>query len=567
MDQEEDDGATTMTAMPAPFVARAERQTGQAEGAPSTLAALPYGYMAGHCKLITRAIRRAAMAHSLKDFCLEALERSFGNAGYQRLQGDEEPGLWCDFDLAGWAREMDWPRQSVYRAREQVIKLGVMRYAPNPDAPGTGRLGWNIQLDEWLPLQDAHRRARYARVGAGRPKQQTKSNPLRSVACEATDPAETESKRLRSVAPEQIKTPTLACLSIIKRPTLDCSEAGLAAGCDDAKKGYEERKETKEDGELTLSSAADATAAPTAESPQESKRKRSTTAKPRELSPDHQYRVDLLAAIEAVNEGVKAPKRDAEWAAAGKFYAWTGGAPAIATVVACYEITRRAPAWDTAYLSLMTLVGAFGPYLRNPANYAAGIERKRAAAGGEYEAKRAQQSMRAAPVGRPAPTQPTTATVDGDLSDRDMARLTRYGPNNGRNGKGTRDNDTVTGPAGRTGTPAPDAHTTGLGRAAGPAGQPGDAPRAAGPHPRPVEDDRRSLPARSRSLGSSRTERTTRAGGWPDITELDPIGTGAYVPTDAEYHGAGTEDEPFFTAAARRQAERAKRLHGLHGAE
>ncbi len=115
---------------------------------------------------------------------------------------------------------------------------------------------------------------------------------------------------------------------------------------------------------------------------------------PRELSPDHQYRVDLLAAIEQANGGMKSPNRDREWAAAGKFFHRPAGAAPIEQVVACYTTERQRPKWDSEYLSLTALLSHFDPYLRNPAGYARAIERARAAADGMYDQPRDQRETR-----------------------------------------------------------------------------------------------------------------------------------------------------------------------------
>lgn len=111
--------------------------------------------------------------------------------------------------------------------------------------------------------------------------------------------------------------------------------------------------------------------------------------KERELSPDHQYRVDLIAAVSKVR-GCASPNKNAEWGAAGKFFRWNGDTSApIDDVVTCFTIEQRAPHWDTNTLTLNDLIKPYGAYLRSGQTaFENAIKRKRDAANGEYDKPR-----------------------------------------------------------------------------------------------------------------------------------------------------------------------------------
>src|SRR5258706_4862554 len=89
------------------------------------------GAITGYAKDVQQHIRRVAVSARMKDFLLEMHTRSFGNAGYQRRAGMEQPGCSCPFSNAEWARELDMSRQSLYRLRTQAVTLGIVRYEPD----------------------------------------------------------------------------------------------------------------------------------------------------------------------------------------------------------------------------------------------------------------------------------------------------------------------------------------------------------------------------------------------------------------------------------------------------
>lgn len=142
-----------------------------------------------------------------------------------------------------------------------------------------------------------------------------------------------------------------------------------------------EKKEKKEKEYSVAANAAGATRKATPK-PNE----KSNAPKQRELSPDHQYRVNLLAVITAANDGIKTAPHDLEWKAAGQCYAWPTGPIPVETVADCYSITRQLPKYDVDDLKLNDLVNGrrhLNAYLRSGRDaYLKGIERSRKAANG-----------------------------------------------------------------------------------------------------------------------------------------------------------------------------------------
>jgi hypothetical protein len=114
------------------------------------------------------------------------------------------------------------------------------------------------------------------------------------------------------------------------------------------------------------------------------------------LTPDHQYRVDLLAALTEARGG-KERNHGADWKAAGDFYAMAEGTPPIEQVVAWYREEMQRPKWDTGYPDLCPLgVGPYRAFVRSEENYRQAIKRARLAADG----KLGQQGDHHAPASR-----------------------------------------------------------------------------------------------------------------------------------------------------------------------
>src|SRR5260221_5725133 len=156
--------------------------------------------MFGAALEVDETIEAAAVSKRLKNVLNKAKREAFSTAGYQQHGAGlpaQEPGLWCEFDLAEWARDLAHfgiTRTYLWRLREQAESLGFFTYQPDPDEPGRGYLRWNLDLDSWTALDPEYRRRRYHRAGC---KPASESNVDKS-----------ESNVIRSLAPKaQAKRP------------------------------------------------------------------------------------------------------------------------------------------------------------------------------------------------------------------------------------------------------------------------------------------------------------------------------------------------------------------------
>ena len=132
---------------------------------------LPFSCMTGASKDVLRHIQQGALSTKAKYFLTMIAITSFGNAGWQKHQHLPDPGISCRFDGASWAREHGWSRQYTWRIREQMVALGILTYEPDQTHAQQGTLRWNLDFSQWQVLDDTYRRQRYARPGAGRPRE------------------------------------------------------------------------------------------------------------------------------------------------------------------------------------------------------------------------------------------------------------------------------------------------------------------------------------------------------------------------------------------------------------
>ena len=98
-------------------------------------------------------------------FLLKALRQgTFDSWGYHEKAGTDVHT--CFFHLATWAHMLECPKQTVLRTRDRLIQAKVIWFVPDPDEPGYGRIGWNMNLDEWEPIGPKGG----TREGAGNPR-------------------------------------------------------------------------------------------------------------------------------------------------------------------------------------------------------------------------------------------------------------------------------------------------------------------------------------------------------------------------------------------------------------
>lgn len=354
------------------------------------------GCVTGCAKEVVRNIGRAAISRELQRFLLEVYARSFGDAGYQRRAGRADPGGSCPFDNAAFARELDLPRQHVYRLRVRAVELGMLFYDADMSDPSRGWLRWNLSFDRWQPLDDAYRRTRYARPGAGCPPGKKKSNGLRSPADEQ-----------------------------IKRVTLGRLEGPSEAARDGAlRKGTEERDTEEPDANASgRLASADATLCPLpAAHAQKAKINR-----PRKLTDEQleAHQLEQQWCREALGElarrlDVKTVPRVGQQKAAAKwlYRELREVDDGQRRLWQCYDLTKRTPFWQGKTLLLSDLVRPFPEYRRDPAGYRAAIER-------ECEAMKQREGEGGARYGH-----------SGSGTDRRRAGAGRRGPGNSAGGSG-----------------------------------------------------------------------------------------------------------------------------------
>src|SRR5262245_36982745 len=120
----------------------------------SALASPPGSMTPLHCSTgysndVMDHLRQAKLGSRALEFCLFLQRQTFGNAGWHRKQGRQE--WWCSFDLAAWATALACAKSNVLRIRAALEACQIIRFEPDPAAPGQGRIGWNLTFTDWQP--------------------------------------------------------------------------------------------------------------------------------------------------------------------------------------------------------------------------------------------------------------------------------------------------------------------------------------------------------------------------------------------------------------------------------
>ncbi|HKB49712.1 MAG TPA: hypothetical protein VKC57_18525, partial [Ktedonobacterales bacterium] len=124
-----------------------------------------HGVMTGLANLVNEQLGRLTIGPRATRF-LRHLERvTFGNAGWHRRAGRDDPGLWCPYDHAAWAETLGLSSSALTHLRSRLVKAGIIWYTPGPDYRGQGALGWSFDFASWTSPQWGG-----ARAGAGRPR-------------------------------------------------------------------------------------------------------------------------------------------------------------------------------------------------------------------------------------------------------------------------------------------------------------------------------------------------------------------------------------------------------------
>ena len=113
---------------------------------------LPFSCMTGAAKLVEEKLIGFPMSARCRWFLGLLLLKTFGDAGYHRQQDQEESC--CTFSLRVWSAALQQrvptiqPKHVLY-LRDQLVTHRIIWYEPGELGSGTGKMGWNLHLDEW----------------------------------------------------------------------------------------------------------------------------------------------------------------------------------------------------------------------------------------------------------------------------------------------------------------------------------------------------------------------------------------------------------------------------------
>lgn len=208
------------------------------------------GATTGAAKEIDAQLARIRLPVSGYRFLSHLKVQTFGNAGFHRQWKHERPGTWTHFDLATWSEATDIPRSTLCRIRDRLVEDALLWYEADPDIPGRGRIGWNLNLQTWQPRQPSEnwggKRQKQASLpiltpgASGLINLETRLNRARLENSVADDPARLESlpdaktSRLESAPASVPDVQTPRQRSRIRRKEEDTKEETTSLAADAA---------------------------------------------------------------------------------------------------------------------------------------------------------------------------------------------------------------------------------------------------------------------------------------------------------------------------------------------
>ncbi len=144
-----------------------------------------HGVMTGLANLVNEHLGRLTIGPQATRFLRHLERQTFGNAGWHRRAGRNDPGLWCPYDHAAWAETLGLSSSALTHLRTRLMEAGIIWYTPDPEHRGHGALGWGFDFASWKPVQWGG-----ARAGAGRPR---------------TTPPVTRHARATAASPNELK--------------------------------------------------------------------------------------------------------------------------------------------------------------------------------------------------------------------------------------------------------------------------------------------------------------------------------------------------------------------------
>jgi hypothetical protein len=386
--------------------------------------------MGGDAEALNNALIGLFAPAMVTAFIRRLEDQTWRMGGIHERRGRDDAGLSCYMDGKEWLARLHeqcgMERTQMLHIRRLLVDHRIIFYEPDLLQPGCGRISWNMALDEWIPLKTSNWGGR--REGAGYTREKRAARQAPSVNLNEQTQSSLHSSHsslhsnLSSLHSAQATGPGAvradAPLTIIDNKNSPMEREKKVVTNVTTPDGDDAIKFTQPDS-APPSAPPDLDPLPSSAAPSPTPAAKSTR-KPRDLSPKDQWRVDCLEVVKPHRVPGVLYKHDQEWAGAGKLYDLFPDAPCdVALVAACYALESQRPIYDGKPLSLMALASKLGIYLKNPAAYAANVERARKAVNGGYEvgATPAIATPRPAPAATygPAPIVRRGATRPGSI--------------------------------------------------------------------------------------------------------------------------------------------------------
>jgi hypothetical protein len=110
---------------------------------------LPFSCSTNFANDLDDSLPLMRLGSRMLEFCSFLRRRTLGNAGWHRKNKHRE--TWCFFDLASWAEAFHENRSNLKRIISDLEAGNIIWFLPDPEHPGSGRIGWNVQVAEWTP--------------------------------------------------------------------------------------------------------------------------------------------------------------------------------------------------------------------------------------------------------------------------------------------------------------------------------------------------------------------------------------------------------------------------------
>jgi hypothetical protein len=327
---------------------------------------IPFSCSTNLANDVSEHLSRIKLGGAAAAFCFMMHRLTFGNAGKQRDKGHALPGLWCDFNLAIWSKDLGKDKSNVRRIRADLEECHIIRFIPDEGDPGKGRLEWNLNFTEWTPYNQ--RPTRSAANATARTQRQANVVILTDT---SDGRVKITTNPVKITTPDSVKITTNGSLKVagsqsVKAPLRRVTE-----------------KRSRNDADANASGGAAIAVAPATVVP--SRRQRKTTKT--ETPPDGKARASPSEGDGPLNAyraacwkllrdkyGQDVAKEGRELAAMKRLF--ERKIP-LEDVEGCWHATLIDPRWDADPLTLAIVEEKLTVYRRNPDGYKAGMLKKR----------------------------------------------------------------------------------------------------------------------------------------------------------------------------------------------